>query len=328
MKSVIFKAIFLVTLFFSCVVPPLSAETVMTVPPKPKIAFTEPVKTEEIPGISEQTLKQAKEQENGDYTDMVRTSNSGGQIQTAWDKTSPREGSHVYRECGDCVYKVRTREFMTTTIVLPSHLEVKSADLGDNTGFKVEVRGQNILAVRPTTYGIDTNLNVYTTTGEVYAFYVRAEGFNSKNVPDLLVKIIGEPVTMVEGWRRQQKVKESSDADIVKAVKDLKKPEEPSDFIRKIEFNPAKLHGFNNYKLWGDEELKPAVVFRDDQFTYLQFDDRWDSLELPTAYVVIDKIDEMVNTRIEGNTYIIESTAKLISLKSGEKYLCIEYKGE
>ena len=49
--------------------------------------------------------------------------------------------------------------------------------------------------------------------------------------------------------------------------------------------------------------------------------------KLPTAYVVVDGIDELVNTRVRGSTYIVESTQRLISLKSGKKYLCIRYTG-
>ena len=48
----------------------------------------------------------------------------------------------------------------------------------------------------------------------------------------------------------------------------------------------------------------------------------------PTAYVVIDDLDELVNTRVVGTTYIIESTHKLITLKSGDSYMCVQYKGE
>ena len=45
-------------------------------------------------------------------------------------------------------------------------------------------------------------------------------------------------------------------------------------------------------------------------------------------YVVVDEIDELVNTRVQGQTYIIESTRPLITLKSGQSYLCIKYTGE
>ena len=102
------------------------------------------------------------------------------------------------------------------------------------------------------------------------------------------------------------------------------------DFVQKAAFDPNALRGWGHYSLWGNwpEDQKPETVFRDDEFTYIRFGDRWKDIELPTAYVVVDGVDELVNTRVQGQTYIIESTRKLISLKSGQTYLCVKYEGE
>ncbi|QFT29524.1 Conjugal transfer protein [Labrenzia sp. THAF82] len=100
-----------------------------------------------------------------------------------------------------------------------------------------------------------------------------------------------------------------------------------SDFLKTARFDPASLRGWDDYKLWGDNSLRPEQVFRDDNFTYIQFGDKWNDLELPTAYVVVDGIDELVNTRVQGTTFIVESTHRLITLKSGQSFLCIQYKG-
>ena len=74
--------------------------------------------------------------------------------------------------------------------------------------------------------------------------------------------------------------------------------------------------------------MKPETVFRDDRFTYVRFGKKWANVELPTAYVVVDGIDELVNTRVQGETFIIESTRPLITLKSGMSFLCIQYGGK
>ena len=107
----------------------------------------------------------------------------------------------------------------------------------------------------------------------------------------------------------------------------LKPRHEAGDFVERVEFDPGKLHGFEDYTLWGDESLKPETVFRDEHFTYIQFGDKWNSVELPVAFVVIDRVDEQVNTRVQGRTYIIESVAPLITLKSGTKFICIKFEG-
>lgn len=304
-----------------------------------------PVPVPEAPAlpVPGSVIRQAEQQLEGQFPPMARAG-VGGQIQEVWNDSEPRDGVHTFRRCEDCVYKVRLREFMVTTIILPEDAEIVSADLGDTTGFQVKVKSANVLAVRPATYGIDTDLNVYTRNGAVYPVYLRAESFNSKNVPDLVAKIVGRekpapiegPETAIgsdaakAGDERQGKEGETkADGKAVTAVEGLTNPKPPAgDFVRAIPFDPSKLHGWKDYKLWGNDELRPETVFRDDQFTYIQYGRKWDALELPTAYVVIDGIDELVNSRVQGTTFIVESVNPLISLKSGQKFMCIQYMGE
>jgi len=296
-------------------------------------------------------IRQAEQQLQGQFPAMARAG-VGGQVQDAWNESAPREGVQSFRLCEDCVYKVRLREFMATTIILPEDTEVATADLGDTAGFQVKVKSANMIAVRPASYGLDTNLNVYSKSGAVYPFYLRAESFNSKNVPDLVVKIIGreKPATIdgaaiagsaadaKEGaagdeGRREKEAKGEGGAKegdkAAAAVEALANPKPPAgDFVRNVPFDPSKLHGWKDYKLWGDETLKPETVFRDGHFTYIQYGSKWDALELPSAYVVVDGIDELVNSRVQGTTFIIESVSPLITLKSGKQYLCVQYTGE
>ena len=250
-------------------------------------------------------------------------------IQSAWDDAPERAGVAEYRLCDDCVYRIRTRELMVSTVVLPEDRRIEQVDLGDPVGFEIQTRGGTMVVVRPRAFGIDTNMNVYTDKG-VMSFYLRAEGFDSDHVPDLVVRIEpGDPL---------------AESAIKPPAPTISHPREPrGSLIRPLDldnlrnplmdgsgdiaFDPAKLRGWGQYKLSGAESLRPETVFRDDHFTYVNFGDRWTGIELPVAFVVIDGIDETVNTRIQGQTLIIESTATLISLKSGESYLCIEYNG-
>jgi ComB9 competence protein len=316
-------------------------------------ASAAPVEQPESPTlpVPASVIKQAESQLNGQFPAMARAG-VGGQVQDAWNESAPREGVQAFRLCEDCVYKVRLREFMSTTIILPEDTEVLTADLGDSAGFQVKVKAANMIAVRPASYGLDTNLNVYSKSGAVYPFYLRAESFNSKNVPDLVVKIIGrESPAKIEApagaglagdategasgdETRQGKEgdgdgKEKGGDKAAAAVEALTNPKPPAgDFVRKIPFDPSKLHGWKDYKLWGDEALRPETVFRDGEFTYIQYGARWGAVELPSAYVVIDEIDELVNSRVQGTTLIVESISPLITLKSGKQFLCVQYTGE
>ena len=300
------------------------------------------------PPMPASAVFQAVDQSEGIFPQMARAG-AGGQIQESWNVSEPREGVYAVRMCDDCVYKVRVREFMTTTIMLPPDAVIAAADLGDTTGFQATVKFSNMVAVRPSTYGVDTNLNVYTKSGKVYPFYLRAESFNSINVPDLMVRVLGRetpdaiggavPVnTAAPGAAPDAQANSAPGAvkpgdRVAAAVRDLTTPKpQGGDFVRNVPFDPSKLHGWSDYRLWGDgdasDQLKPLVVYRDDFFTYLQYGKAFDQLELPSAYVVRDGIDELVNSRVQGNTFIVESTAKVISLKNGKSFLCVEYTGE
>lgn len=285
--------------------------------------------------VSAAQALQAADQAEGEFGDMARI--GGGQIQTKWDVSEPRDGVYVVRGCDDCVIKVRVREFMTTTIMLPPDVSIVQADLGDKSGFRAEIRTGNTIAVKPTTYGVDTNLNVYTSSGAVFAFYLRAESFNSKNLPDLLVRVTGrdgtDPITNVSGVVPAPiGGKGATPGTAAGAVHDLTNPKaRGGDFVRSVPFDPSKLHGWRDYSLSGGgsdaESLKPVVVYRDEIFTYLQYGEAFDQIELPVAYVTRDGIDELVNTRVQGNTFIVESTSPHITLKNGESYLCVAYTG-
>jgi ComB9 competence protein len=299
-----------------------------------------------VPGVRlvpQSVVDQAKDQAQGNFTTMKRAT-VGGQVQEVWDQATNTNGVFRFQYCKHCTYKARLREHMVTVIELPSGETIDKADVGDRATFQVQIRDPNRLAIRPTGFGIDTNLIVYGKSGAIYPIYLRAESFNSVNIPDLLVRIEGTISNKKPGSNlidQKDKTPPSGDGEAkapplqIDAVAGLKSPDfarAEGEFVQEVPFDPDTLRGWGDYKLWsggsGGADLKPETVFRDDYFTYIRFGEAWKDIELPTAYVVIDGIDELVNTRIQGRTYIIESTQRLITLKSGESFLCIEYAGE
>lgn len=351
------------------------------VPPPNQTAT--PLKTYPLP-VSDAVIEQAKKQIDGEFPGMARNS-VGGQVQPVWNESSRKEGYFAYGECSGCIYKIRTREYMVTSLILPRGLTIHTFDVGDSFNFRIRKRADNILAVQPTSGGVDTSLLVYTTEGEIYPFYLRAETFNSVNIPDLVVRIEGSslirkdiirtteanrtadasriantsrttdarhsvdanstmdtsPMTEAPDdkgnshERSKERLKQQALADLASGSYSLSSEKEApgGDYLKTAGFDPDRLRGWNEYELWGDglfdeEDKRPVAIFRDDHFTYLQFRDRWTDLELPTGYVVVDGFDELVNSRVMGHTFIIESTLPLITLKSGKSYLCIRYDGE
>lgn len=330
-----------------------SSQTAVGGQPAPRTIGTTvlpPPRTQAPLPVPDSVVRQSEEQARGQFPEMSR-GEVGGQIQEAWNKAGTEAGVFRTDICEGCSYKVRLRERMVTVIELPEGETIGTFDNGDTELFEVKQRGERRLAVKPNGFGVDTNLLIYGKSGAVYPMYLRAERFNSKNVPDLVVKL--------EGFVRQPSAQTLPDnpmsgadvsaigapgasaaksvpgslmamAEASKAAGGSGSPASGTgDFVQKAPFNADKLRGWGQYRLWGNgEAMKPETVFRDDYFTYVRFGEKWKSLELPTAYVVVDGVDELVNTRVEGTTFIIESTQKLISLKSGQSYLCIEYKGQ
>ncbi len=328
-------------------IPSLAQAQTPATPSSRSVPGAHPVPGENpVPGgrlVPQSVVDQAKAQAQGNFTTMKRAT-VGGQVQEVWDQATNTNGVFRFQYCKHCTYKARLREHMVTVIELPSGETIDKADVGDGATFQVQIRNPNRLAIRPTGFGIDTNLIVYGKSGAIYPIYLRAESFNSVNIPDLLVRIEGTIPNIKPGSdlidqkdETPLSVNEKTEAPLLQidAITSLKSPERAraeGDFVQEVPFDPDTLRGWGDYKLWsgglGGADLKPETVFRDDYFTYIRFGDAWKDIELPTAYVVIDGIDELVNTRVQGHTYIVESTQKLITLKSGESFLCIEYAGE
>jgi type IV secretion system protein VirB9 len=61
-----------------------------------------------------------------------------------------------------------------------------------------------------------------------------------------------------------------------------------------------------DYKLSGDEHLRPDHVFDDGQHTYLIYPNDGRFRELPTLLLVVDGKSELVNFRVDGSRYIVD----------------------
>lgn len=296
--------------------------------PAQRVAQGQQVASNVAASVPKDALEQAAAQRRGQFGPMNRTTVPLGQIQKAWDKAGTDSGVHTQEECGTCVYRVRLREFMLTVIQLPDDVKIKNADVADVNLFDTQVRSDTTLVVKPLAAGVDSSLQVYAEDGRVFSFYLRAETVNSKHVPDLQFKIEKKRYiqsALIEGQASGAPAPLLNMPIVPQTVAAQKTA---GDFVKKVNIDPSKLRGWSDYRLWGsDNSLKPEMVLRDDHFTYIFYGDKWNDIELPTAYIVKDGMDTLVNTRVSGTTYIIENTGKLITLKAGQSYMCIEYKG-
>ncbi len=261
-----------------------------------------------------------------EYGKLTRASGNN-QIQASWDDAKGTDGIFQYEWCAFCTYKIATREFFITNIELPKDEIIETIDLGDNSAFQIKQRAPYSFAIKPLIPNVDTNIIIYTAKKNIYAFYVRAEGISSPNIPDMLVRI-NAPLTLITvniNAKTDKKIDKlpvkANSQDLALIANSHKK------FPQEIKFDPSKIHGWQDYELKGDKSLKPVSVFRDEIFTYINFGNRWNEIDLPVAFIVNDGVDENINTRVVGTTLIIESVAKTITLISGKKFLCLIYGG-
>ncbi len=268
------------------------------------------------------------------------------QVQRAWRNAEPNQGVVTFEECAACVYHVKAREVMITTIDLPEGETIRvPIDNADPAGFDVKVRGKNRFAVRPKLVGVDTNINVQTESGKLYPFYIRVLSVKSKEIPNLRVRI--EKSAPQETADTQESAFGPVERGVPfgrPAAPAPKRPDEsgapsqaaqkregvdPLDYVQSGKCFERGVYGFGDFRVFGSEDLKPMQVYRNDCWTFVYYGPaRWKEIELPAAFSVFDGIDEAINSRVQGrHTLIVENVSRMITLKVGQKHLCIEYVG-
>lgn len=277
------------------------------------------------PPLLDQTQGNIDQQALGLYPVMERNSILPlGSLQRAWDapfssagQATPGVMRYVWRP--DFIMAVRTREFMVTTVHLPTWESITDIIVGDPVVFEATRVRANILAFRPNHAGADTNITVIGVSGNVYSFYVRSEGWNSDQVTDLTVYVSANRVDPTQGTAPSNNPMMGG----VSALNNLNLP----DYLRQIIFRPDQLR-FNLRILAPtpeDVEIAPERVFTDGVWTYFDFGSRADIMRRPVIYLVQDGVDTLVNTRTagpQGNVLIAEAVGNF-TLRNGKRVVCV-----
>ena len=253
------------------------------------------------------------------------------QFQRAWEKADQSAGVFEARYCPTCSYKMNLRELMVSTFEVPKGETITAFDLGDGTLFDAQRRTKSSLAIMAKAFGTDTNLNIYTDSGRTYPVYLRALDVQSKLLPDILFRVVDPSLqyTEVTPPETLHEVADLIDAPakinklaLLNALKPAEMTE--ADFVREIPFDAGKIT-FQGFKISGspDMKLKPDIVFRDDAFIFLYYAEP-NTVPAFESYSVVDDYDELLGTTIHGRLYAIKALVPLVSLKSGNSYLCIE----
>ena len=268
---------------------------------------------------------EVEHQKDGKFPQLERQHTLGA-IQRAWDKAPNQAGVYAVTYSQEQLIKIRLREFMTTTVVLPSWEVIEEVIIGDSSTFEAVQKGGHILLLRCKEFvGADSNITAVGKSGLVYTFYVRSEGYNSENLPDLRVHVhVPGDIPMSFSENAVGKEKGSP----IKAA--LSSEERMRDTSSNLEYPShiaPKLSRLNfKWSMAGDSDIAPRQVFSDGVRTWFNFDNGTGKLleqqDLPIIARVIDGVDTPVNTRIEGSMLIAE-TEGVFTLRNGTKTVCI-----
>lgn len=218
------------------------------------------------------------------------------------------ENTNKYNFETDRTRKIRTRFAMATTLIFSSQIE--SYVIGDSTGFLVNEMPNlsNALAIKPMLIGIDTSLTVFTKDKKLHTFYLYSTDYKSKENPNLVVYINDEEA---KNYEESKKEKLKDYLVIKEGIAEL--------LVKKDEI-------YDNYKqqaLRKNAFLMAEEIFNDKQYTYFKYN-KERMPQLPTIFVVVDRQDSPIETRVIGNYIIVETTAKNFTIRLGDSYVCVK----
>ena len=259
-----------------------------------------------------------------------------GAVQEAWSGADAKAGIYSVAYRPDEIIRLRVREKMPVTIVLPDWEEVGPVANGDPFVFGYQQIQKNMVVVEAAQIGADASLTIVgRLSGRVYAFYLRAEGFSSTEIPDVVVYVkaaapngAGMMATRPPALSPTDDVPAATPAAASAATASARSTRKSGlndpDYLQETSFDPEKLQfGFT---MAGDRTIAPERVFSDGVFTYFDFGGRWTGTDLPAVWRVVDGVDTPQNTRIRGTMLIAEATGAF-TLRNGQRVVCIRPEG-
>jgi ComB9 competence protein len=292
--------------------------------------------TDGLSDFNESRMVQAGEQLRGNYGSVQQNGMPSGMTQDAWSRPfdhmsegQSAPGNIRYQWTADMVMPVRLRAGMVTNVVLPEWEAVQDVMIGDGAAVEGKIMRPNMVSVRSLQVGLDTSLTVIGGSGNVYTFYLRTEGRNTRIVTDLQVFVQASPAKGSGGWFSgdKQNVYKSNEGssgsgDNISVGAAASQGDEPVPSERRI-FN-LKMYEVNK----GDRIIAPEYTYTDGRFTYLHY--AAGVTDRPAVFRIVDGVEGRVNTRVTGRhseVIIVEAVGDFI-LRSGSRAVCIKVVNE
>lgn len=218
--------------------------------------------------------------------------------------TGASEGRTILYHPHDIV-SLRAKVRYSTLVVLPEDDEVIEITCGDKDSWAINAHGP-LVSLKPARAGIETNLNVLTARGRIYAF-VLTEVSESREGPDLTVFI--EPADANGSEISPRRLDDCrQQADIARRETERLR----RDYPVSLEF-PYRI-------LQGRADRGPffvRAIFHDGRFTYIRARAR----ELPSLYEIADGAPSLINFEVRGGTYIVPKVLESGYLAIGKQRL-------
>ena len=204
---------------------------------------------------------------------------------------------------------LRAKLHYTTLIVLPDGEDVVEATCGDKEVWLVNVRG-GLVSVKPAKAGSESNLNLVTTSGQVYTFLLTEVSADKSQEADLTVYLERDalesatlaarpkfvPAEQVEDFRAQADLAREQArraTETARTALDAGLTAFRASYPLSLQF----VYGF----LPNKKPFFLRAMFHDDHRTFIQSSAR----ELPTVYEYKDGKPNLVNFEVQQGTYII-----------------------
>ena len=215
------------------------------------------------------------------------------------------------------VITIRTKVRYATLIKLPAAEKIVEATCGDKEFWPITA-SDNIAHIKPAKVGAQTNLNLMTTSGNIYSFSLVEVSEDPQAQPDLKIFVEPKDDSMLSASSSAPKFVPARDVDevkqrLAKSEEEVKRLKDSSQaaidaamtaFIRNVRFPYAFAAGQKPFNV--------RAMYTDDKFTYIQARPE----ETPAVYELRDGKPNLINFEYRNGLYVI---GKII----GDGYMAI-----
>lgn len=308
-------------------------------------------------GIQNNAVRQSQNQAEGNYGGMNRNMGSVplGMVQNAWD--SPRAnmaqgqiapGVVRFQWSPPLVMQLHLRDFMVTTVIFPKWEQITELFVGDRQSVTGKLTKPNIIMFQNKENGIDTTATAIAKSGNVYQFYLRAEGTNTKKITDVTAFVdvpnpnpnLGEMGVVNNGNFNEGTGQTNSIAggeslgqpQLGPTIPGAPGPNSQDPAVTNPDMIVPRDKMVFNMRLYDrkghpeDMEIAPEFVYTDGVWTYFNFGSKSRTIDRPVVRRVIDGVETTVNSRTEGpnGEILVAEALGDFTLRNGSRVICVK----